>query len=1045
MKEPLIQFKKIILPFVSALFFVIGIFLAVFAIWPTSLRTLHAQTSDAPLLPVPPVKNDCNVVSPGAIFTGTQDFNPNAPDWTGWAYPYNLIYKEWMRIGGPDSPIGCPIGQAHTDSDGIYVQFQHGQIAVSPNVWEQGVVAAYQDYLTGEGIIVDWTVSWDDPSQYNYTKFLVRWDYSSQGTAYQGTNYQHFDDVDPKPCERGDGDQCDVLADMTEVQVFLLHYFHDTHLRTKGTFRLPDNGFKDSNGNRVGADHGYGHYRIEIRGCDEGAIGESTCRQDWMHSVEVNFQPRTDHRADFPIDLTIVPSADDAASSKATFFQRAAAITLHNACLPLLPYSAYRHEEDYTSIILAKLDYANYYQEDHCPGRNLGGPGNRQEAFASLRNQSIDSKVGTTIDSCPGCRTGEYDVALSGYMPVINRFGTILPGDVYNHIVNDLLDERGPLDLSDHSIYAIGVPESENHINMIESSRYLTNDLLYAQTGEPQYDNSSNATVGPPPAFSPVPSMRDYWLNRLHNFLQTDFIEYNARPYQGYSMRAIQNLYSYAMDPQVKAAAGMVLDYVSAKVAASSSNSRRALPYRRKAEYNDPWLIGFHADAQSARMMALAGDLSILEQTSQNVDPNCNTCQKGFFAPWYGRPDMEMAIVSSYRVPDIILDSMINPKHRIFYQGIHHYADEQYAASPSFLISAGGHHATYAYTFAGKGSSDDLGMALPTTVMPTGFFISRDDLIRFNGSSDDTTRSNMGVAPNFACGINPPVLPDAFNKDLGLYDSNGVPCVDQSTPWTFINFTSACRLNTPRLNDDTHSPNGFYAALYQRTDPAPGIESIIQPGSIKTGFVEVFDTQVNPNVSFGEFVQHVLAANDKREYHAFAKSNTYVTITGQEIGFELAPDSRILDIKNGPAPVQSTSDFATGTIIQSSGTSGLVTITNPYTGEKLTLDDSNPSNPVRSTSTIPAYARDTCLVGFVWRMADPTDHVCVTTAQYDSTQLENKVAQAHTVPGTVDTCKQGYRWRLADATDHVCVLPSSYIQAQWDNKLRLSRLAAPLP
>jgi hypothetical protein len=366
-----------------------------------------------------------------------------------------------------------------------------------------------------------------------------------------------------------------------------------------------------------------------------------------------------------------------------------------------------------------------------------------------------------------------------------------------------------------------------------------------------------------------------------------------------------------------------------------------------------------------------------------------------------------------------------------------------YASSPSFLISAGGHYATFAYTLFGEPHSDDIGLALPTTVMPTGFFISRDDLIRFEGHGDDTRRSNMGVAPNFACGINP-VLPNSMNTDLKPIANSGLQpgdCVKSAGPWTFINFTSACRPNTPGLNDDAHSPEGFYAALYQRTDPF----LVAGGGSIDTGFVEVFDTQVNPNVTFDEFSWHVIAANGNRQYHAFSRSNVYVTITGQEIEFELAPDSQILNIVNGPAPVQSTTDFATGSVIQSSGTSGLITITNPYTGEQLTLDDSDPFNPKEYSSTISSYGRDTCLTGFVWRLADPTDHVCVTTAQYGSTQLENKIAQAHTVPGTVDTCKQGYRWRLADATDHVCVLASSYIQAQWDNKLRLSRLAAPLP
>ena len=349
--------------------------------------------------------------------------------------------------GRAQRPIGCPTGPFVTDADGGYVQFEHGQVAVSPSVWEQGVVAAYQD---GNGIFVDWTVSWTSPSHYNYSKFVVRWDY----------NGQHFDDVDRKPCQRGDGDQCDVLADMTEVQAVLLHYFADTHLRTKGTFALP-------------VDHGPGDYGIAIEGCDEGAVGGSTCRQGWLHAVRVNLQPPPPGVADFPIDLTSVPTSFDAASSRGNFAGRAAAITLYNACR-VLPYSVYRNEESYMTIILAKLDYANYYQQDTCPGWPVA---NRQEAIDSLAQQSVGTQAGTTIDSCPGCRTGDYDVALSGYIPILYRFGSLLPVSVYDHILNDLLNKRGPHTGEDDSV-SVNVPETENHINMIESARYLTRPPL---------------------------------------------------------------------------------------------------------------------------------------------------------------------------------------------------------------------------------------------------------------------------------------------------------------------------------------------------------------------------------------------------------------------------------------------------------------------------------------------------------------------------------------------------------------------------------------
>ena len=100
------------------------------------------------------------------------------------------FHREWMRLGGPGGPMGCPTQiKVHPDGGGT-ITLQNGEISVSPNVWERGVVAAYQDW---DNIVVDWTVSWDEPlppSHFNYDEFLVRWDY----------NGKHFDGgVDGKP------------------------------------------------------------------------------------------------------------------------------------------------------------------------------------------------------------------------------------------------------------------------------------------------------------------------------------------------------------------------------------------------------------------------------------------------------------------------------------------------------------------------------------------------------------------------------------------------------------------------------------------------------------------------------------------------------------------------------------------------------------------------------------------------------------------------------------------------------------------------------
>ena len=85
----------------------------------------------------------------------------------------------------------------------------------------------------------------------------------------------------------------------------------------------------------------------------------------------------------------------------------------------------------------------------------------------------------------------------------------------------------------------------------------------------------------------------------------------------------------------------------------------------------------------------------------------------------------------------------------------------------------------------------------------------------------------------------------------------------------------------------------------------------------------------------------------------------------------------------------------------------------------------SPRRPWRSRrSAAPAlgagnYGADTCLEGYVWRGAIPTDHVCVTPLVRMQTAQENDQAAAHRSPTGgpygPDTCLNGYVWREAVA------------------------------
>src|ERR1700722_6202826 len=91
------------------------------------------------------------------------------------------------------------------------------------------------------------------------------------------------------------------------------------------------------------------------------------------------------------------------------------------------------------------------------------------------------------------------------------------------------------------------------------------------------------------------------------------------------------------------------------------------------------------------------------------------------------------------------------------------------------------------------------------------------------------------------------------------------------------------------------------------------------------------------------------------------------------------------------------------------------------------------------------YGPDSCIQGFVWRDANPTDHVCVTPDVRTRTGQENQLASQRVSPSGgpygPDTCLEGFVWREALTGDHVCVPPESRTEAANDNAAAPSRKA----
>jgi hypothetical protein len=316
---------------------------------------------------------------------------------------------------------------------------------------------------------------------------------------------------------------------------------------------------------------------------------------------------------------------------------------------------------------------------------------------------------------------GNYDMSQMFLLPLVYNFYDELPGAreklitvllAQGHIHRANLDDtmtsgKAPNDWSRSGYASVGgvnvhtIPETENHVLMIATARYLTNQLLYQRDHDPSHDNRRNGDPG-----DSSPNCMDQVLGLLRNYLRDDFAEYNAKNYQEETRHALLNLCSYAYDAEVRLGARMVLDYISAHFAVSSNDLRRMVPFRRISEginvqtlpggFMDVSLLDDQgADPTAAQFALLAGNTRAYRARGWAMNPNYAS-------------ELTLEALSSYRLPPSIHDLFVNDSHRRFFQRIHRHEMleepgqqrncdnmEIYCGSPSYLITAGGKPATY--------------------------------------------------------------------------------------------------------------------------------------------------------------------------------------------------------------------------------------------------------------------------------------------------------------------------------------------------------------
>jgi len=621
-----------------------------------------------------------------------------------------------------------------------------------------------------------------------------------------------------------------------------------------------------------------------------------------------------------------------------------------------------------TAKCLPALAYLDFF-----PDRPAIGQGLRSMVSAAILAASPGwcGTFGPGVDGSfsLGVSEGNYDMSQMHLLPMAYLYYAELSPEAREHLITVLLQggriHRPNLDdtfTSGHApndwdragyVSPLGahkdLGETENHILMIATARYLTNQLLFQRDHDASHDNRRNGG-------DDWSSCTSIVLSLLRNILRDDFSEYNAKPYQAETRWALLNLCSFAYDHEVRLGARMVLDYVSAHIAVSSNDLRRMVPFRRRNE--DPYVAHDPSGFMTVGLLESRPGADPMTSYFAMQAGNTRAYETGRPWDWGINEDgtrLAVEVLGDYRLPPSIHDLFVNDLHRRFFQRLHRTPRsnevgggrncdnmEIYAGSPSYLITAGGCPSGFAIDpyFGGinvkpSAQRQQVGVAVTTSFMPTGQLDDATELIQFSAFAEMTFLAegilparNYGVAPDFACGHNLH-LPDWVN---GAPPEGGFLFLDRSG-----------FLDRP----------GYFLAIYQLGGLA---------------LLEAFDTWLHPGVRMDEFKADVLRRNgdltirenEEFQYTTWNGNRVHAVIWSHPNGDApgLLPPSafgaEVRGIDYGDRDLADqigdagniTDRFLSGTVMNSPA-EAVVEITNPFLDTKITLDMSDPWHPRR--------------------------------------------------------------------------------------------------
>lgn len=382
-------------------------------------------------------------------------------------------------------------------------------------------------------------------------------------------------------------------------------------------------------------------------------------------------------------------------------------------------------------IVLARLAAgrgvagANRYLLGAWPWSGVGSSWDLRELFGRAWNYDDRLRAG---------HRGDYDFSLVTLTTVLYLFGDReerLYPETRAHLVEALLTVEGGRPRT-RVPYSLGlVRETENHVLMTESSRYLKNQWRRRQGGtDARFDNRRNG----------LEAWLIAWLDHL---LREGFHEFSSIPYEGYTVQALLNLEAFAAAPAVATRARRLLDRLAGHYALGSLDFRRAVPFRRQLRHLG--LSALRRDPLGAFMSVWAGAAP------------ATFCHQAL-----------IAAILPYRPPATTL-ALARKKKASYFARLGHGRQGSpaiFSGGPGYLLSAGG---------AGRGLAARV-VPRPTVLLLSDGAVSIDDCFHLPGRGHPLRWNNTGVYRRLAvgnAGVRVPAgrLPVAVSGRWSLYES----------------------------------------------------------------------------------------------------------------------------------------------------------------------------------------------------------------------------------------------------------------------------------